>query len=98
MADITDQRHLNPDRRDRTYPRVVRRARHNTYRVKRAPTSASATTAHPPSARQSPTADQLKLSGIARTVKASKVVMAVTLSVADRLRSTSISPHIDVQA
>ena len=26
---------LNPPRRDRTYPRVVKRARHNSYRVKR---------------------------------------------------------------
>jgi hypothetical protein len=35
MADITRKRHLNPKRRDRTYPRVVKRARHNSYRVKR---------------------------------------------------------------
>jgi hypothetical protein len=35
MADITRTRHLNPPRRDRTYPRVVKRARHNSYRVKR---------------------------------------------------------------
>lgn len=33
MADIT--RKLNPKRRHRTYPRVVKRARHNSYRVKR---------------------------------------------------------------
>jgi len=35
MADITRQKNLNPPRRDRTYPRVVKRARHNSYRVKK---------------------------------------------------------------
>jgi len=35
MADITSKRNLNPERRHRTYPRVVKRARHNSYRVKR---------------------------------------------------------------
>jgi len=35
MADITSLRNLNPARRHRSYPRVVRRARHNSYRVKR---------------------------------------------------------------
>jgi hypothetical protein len=35
MADITRARSLNPYRRHRSYPRVVRRARHNSYRVKR---------------------------------------------------------------
>jgi hypothetical protein len=35
MADITHARNLNPTRRHRSYPRVVRRARHNSYRVKR---------------------------------------------------------------
>ena len=35
MADITSPRNLNPPRRHRSYPRVVRRARHNSYRVKR---------------------------------------------------------------
>ena len=35
MADITSSRNLNP-RRHRSYPRVIRRARHNSYRVKRA--------------------------------------------------------------
>jgi hypothetical protein len=35
MADITRGSNLNPPRRDRTYPRVVKRARHNSYRVKR---------------------------------------------------------------
>jgi hypothetical protein len=34
MADITQPRHLNPPRRRRTYPRAVKRARHNSYRVK----------------------------------------------------------------
>ena len=35
MADITSSKNLNPGRRDRSYPRVVKRARHNSYRVKR---------------------------------------------------------------
>jgi hypothetical protein len=35
MADITTRKNLNPPRRDRTYPRVVKRGRHNRYRVKR---------------------------------------------------------------
>jgi hypothetical protein len=35
MADITSARNLNPARRHRSYPRVVRRARHNSYLVKR---------------------------------------------------------------
>ena len=35
MASITARRYLNPPRRHRTYPRVVKRARHNSYRVKR---------------------------------------------------------------
>ena len=34
MAAITTKRNLNPRRRNRTYPRVVKRARHNSYRVK----------------------------------------------------------------
>jgi hypothetical protein len=34
MADITSPRHLN-SRRERTCPRVVKRARHNSYRVKK---------------------------------------------------------------
>lgn len=37
MADITARRNLNPPRRHRSYPRVVKRSRHNHYRVK-APT------------------------------------------------------------
>ena len=32
--DITHRRHLNRTRRHRSYPRVVKRARHNSYRVK----------------------------------------------------------------
>jgi hypothetical protein len=36
MANITRKTHLNPGRRHRTYPRVIKRARHNSYRVKRA--------------------------------------------------------------
>jgi len=32
--EISTQRHLNPARPDRCYPRVVKRARHNSYRVK----------------------------------------------------------------
>jgi hypothetical protein len=35
MTGIIAKRHLNPVRNDRTYPRVVKRARHNSYRVKR---------------------------------------------------------------
>jgi hypothetical protein len=35
MAAITGKKHLNPKRRNRTYPRVIKRARHNSYRVKR---------------------------------------------------------------
>ena len=35
MTDITRTRHLKPRRRHRTYPRVIKRARHNSYRVKR---------------------------------------------------------------
>jgi hypothetical protein len=34
MADITDHRNLN-QRRERTYPRVIKRGRPNSYRVKR---------------------------------------------------------------
>jgi hypothetical protein len=35
MADITSPRNLSPARRHPTCPRVVKRARHNSYRVKR---------------------------------------------------------------
>ena len=33
LAEVTGK--VNPERRDRSYPRVVKRARHNSYRVKR---------------------------------------------------------------
>jgi hypothetical protein len=33
--DITRTKHLNPKRRHRSYPRAVKRARHNSYRVKK---------------------------------------------------------------
>lgn len=36
MAGIAAMGNLNPPRRYRTYPRVIKRARHNSYRVKRA--------------------------------------------------------------
>jgi hypothetical protein len=35
MTDITSPRNLNPARRHRSHPRIIRRARHNSYRVKR---------------------------------------------------------------
>jgi hypothetical protein len=35
MAAITAPRHLNPPRRHRTYPRVIKRAWANKYRVKK---------------------------------------------------------------
>ncbi len=35
MAGITRTRNLNPPRRHRSYPRVVKRARHNLYRIKK---------------------------------------------------------------
>jgi hypothetical protein len=35
IADITRSSNLNPRRRHRTYPRVVKRGRHNSYRVKK---------------------------------------------------------------
>ena len=35
MTGITRKKNLNPERRHRTYPRVVKRARHNSYRVKK---------------------------------------------------------------
>ena len=34
-ADITKNKHLNPRRRHRTCPRVIKRGRHNFYRVKK---------------------------------------------------------------
>jgi hypothetical protein len=36
MADITARRNLTPSRRHRSYPRVIKRARHNHYRIKTA--------------------------------------------------------------
>jgi len=47
MASITRKKHLNPERRDRSYPRVVKRARHNSYRVKK-PGDAGTRHAGPP--------------------------------------------------
>jgi hypothetical protein len=35
MAGITRRKNLNPRRRHRTYPRVIKRTRHNGYRVKK---------------------------------------------------------------
>lgn len=35
MADITRPRNLNPHRQHRSYPRAIKRARHNSYRVKK---------------------------------------------------------------
>jgi hypothetical protein len=35
MADITAPRHLSPPRRHRTYPRVLKRAWANKYRVRK---------------------------------------------------------------
>jgi hypothetical protein len=35
MTSITRKRHLNPRRRHRTYPRAVKRARHNAYRTRK---------------------------------------------------------------
>jgi hypothetical protein len=35
MTDITSPRNLNPARRHRSCPRVVRRARHNSYPVRK---------------------------------------------------------------
>lgn len=40
MADITRKRNLNPKRRNRTYPKVVKRARHDSYRAKKPLTKA----------------------------------------------------------
>jgi hypothetical protein len=34
-ADITRRNHLNPRRRHRTCPRVIKRGRHNAYRIKK---------------------------------------------------------------
>jgi hypothetical protein len=69
MADITCKKNLNPRRRNRTYPRVVKRARHNSYRVKK---PGDKGTRHDRLQRSSwltcpqkaPLRDQLRLSGI----------------------------------
>jgi hypothetical protein len=50
MAAITKKSNLNPKRRHRTYPRVVKRARHNSYRVKR-PTDTGTRHHGPPTIR-----------------------------------------------
>ena len=50
MADITHPRNLNPLRRHRSYPRVVKRARRNSYRVKR-PTDVGLRYDKPPTIR-----------------------------------------------
>ena len=66
MADITSPRNLNPARRHRSYPRVIRRARHNSYRVKR-PGDTGTRYHGPPTIRLvnlPPQHDQLRLSGI----------------------------------
>lgn len=34
-AEVTEKKHLNPPRRHRTCPRVIKRGRHNFYRVKK---------------------------------------------------------------
>lgn len=47
MADITKKTHLNPPRRHRSYPRAVKRARHNTYPVKK-PDDTGTRREHPP--------------------------------------------------
>jgi hypothetical protein len=70
MADITRPRNLTPKRRHRTYPRVVKRGRHNSYRVKRSTDIGFRTTGRPQSgwSTSAPAIlgqhDQLKLSGI----------------------------------
>jgi len=48
---ITKKKNLNPKRRHRTYPRVVKRAGHNSYRVKR---SGDHGTRHPPPRNDQP--------------------------------------------
>jgi hypothetical protein len=35
MTDITRKNKLNPRRRHRSYPRVIKRGRHNSYRIKK---------------------------------------------------------------
>jgi len=50
MADITARRNLNPCRRQRTFPRVVKRTRRNSYPAKRA-TDIGARHTRPPTIR-----------------------------------------------
>jgi len=49
-ANITARRNLNPLRRHRSYPRVVKRARHNQYRIKQ-PTDIGTRHSAPPTIR-----------------------------------------------
>ncbi len=48
MADITSRRNLNPRRRHRSYPRVIKRTQHNHYRIK-TPTDTGVRHEHPAS-------------------------------------------------
>ena len=68
-----DPRGLNPSAADRTYPRVVKRARHNSYRVKKpgqhgtrhdAPPAIHLVNPKPDLRKSEPQHDQNKLSGI----------------------------------
>jgi hypothetical protein len=59
MAGITRPRDLNPRRRHRTYPRVVKRSRHNSYRVKKP--SDKGTRHHGPPTIKLTTAAELQL-------------------------------------
>lgn len=70
MTSLTSRRNLNPRRRHRTYPRVVKRADTTPTGSRRRPTWEPGTTAPPPSSwrtskRSASRYDQLKLSGIA---------------------------------
>ncbi|MBM0228153.1 type ISP restriction/modification enzyme, partial [Micromonospora sp. ATA51] len=60
---------LIPDRRERTYPRAVKRARHNQYRVKKPDEPGASATTDPPRSGSTSSAtklhDQLRLRGIA---------------------------------
>ena len=61
-AEITRRKHLHTKRRHRSYPRVVKRARHNSYTVKQA---------HHVGVRHTgpPTIDLVNLKMLARTSK-----------------------------
>ncbi|QIZ39418.1 hypothetical protein FDZ84_37245 [Saccharopolyspora sp. ASAGF58] len=54
-SDITAARNLNPRRRHRSYPRVIKRGRHNAYRVKK-PTDTGTRHDSPPSIQLTHTA------------------------------------------